>query len=306
MTMYLQQGNRAIARVALVTGIVWAIAWPCSVASEVAQGATVTLPNGNQLYSFIVTPEAGEVIRDFHLVSDAKNVKLPSGTELGGPEGWNQGTATSGQGQPAAAHWTAPSGVSLSAPTEAGAPVPTATFTVEIPKPKGSQSWYIVEWVTTKDGQPKVTTGGTVSKGKKGPTTGQGDGLPLVRVSIAGPTTIATASTGLYVIEDHLDPADSTTMTIRVARSLLMEDETRVDPSNPIPQDWGIALTTNSRTGTTLIDSGTISATYFGDVRNHLLIDVPNRPDLVGQTFYVQVDFGNGDGTDVLPVTIGY
>lgn len=121
---------------------------------------------------------------------------------------------------------------------------------------------------------------------------------------MTGPSTIAVGTVGAYAVEDHLVPGETTTMTIHVARSLLADDRRRVNVADPIPADWGVELSTNSRTGTTIVNSGTIAATYHGDARNLLLIDVPNRWELSGETFYVQVDFSNGEGTDPIPVMI--
>lgn len=106
-----------------------------AMASDIKQGQTVTSADGKSyILSFIVTPEAGETLKDFHLVSDKLKVKLPPSFHTTQPAKWNDGTMSSGSNQPAGLHWTAQSNGELVGPSDDSPGSGPQTFTVIVKK----------------------------------------------------------------------------------------------------------------------------------------------------------------------------
>ncbi|MBI4881256.1 MAG: hypothetical protein HY812_16595 [Planctomycetes bacterium] len=253
--------------------------------------------NGNPTttVTFTVVPGAGEEIRDFHVVTSATDVKLPSSTDFGQPDGWNEGTKDGGTyGKPAAAHWTAPTNVKL--------PQAGGTFSITVRGAPAGQTWSWFEWTTSSNGEATVPKPGKT--GYVASLSGGRKVVPVKGIALAGPANPMIADTSFYLIDDVLDDGETVTATIYAAMSLDPADPTKVNMDDPIPGAWGIDLSTNSRTGTLHINSGTVSATVYGGLRNFLLVEIPDRPALIGGTFYLQAFFSNGDATPVLEVTI--
>lgn len=275
-------------------------AYASTVAASTSQGGTAEEPT--TVTTITITPGQGEEIRDLHVYPTSPNKKLPPGGSLGLPEGWSSSGSGSSKG-----------GLHMKAAQATSEPLPASpptTITITVSGAPNTQSWSAFRWTTSSDassGEPTPSDPGYVDGGE---TTGSGSGLfpgqiPVAAIRLSGPGTVAIGETGTFLADAAVLEEATLTYTVHATASLDPFDPSRVDESDPIPSSWDVALSTDSRTGTTAVGPGVVSATYHGDVRNHVLLSVPDRADLIGETIYLQVDFSDGESTPPVAVTIG-
>ncbi len=254
-----------------------------SVSSSTTGGMTTT--------TITVTPQGEEKIRDFHIRPSALNTKFPRGATFGS-SGWGAGNDNT--------PWQ--SWGSGSATT--GEINGSATFTITVPATHEHYSTF--KWKTTSNGSSvNVPTGDTgdgpvIHSGTSTPT----QTVPFAVVALVGPSSAPIGSTVTYLADNPIGESETLSYTVHFSRSLEPQDSTRINQANMVPESLRFGLSTNSRTGTTTPGEGIRSATYFGNQRNHVILDVPDDPSLLGQTYYLQVEWS--DGMTSAPVAVTF
>ncbi|MBI4880153.1 MAG: hypothetical protein HY812_10920 [Planctomycetes bacterium] len=253
---------------------------------------TTTNTDGTKTTTITVTPEGKEEIRDFHIRPCGTNTKVPKGDgySFGGTSGWENDDNNAWRS------WG--SGSASSATLGSGG----ATFTITVPANHTAYSTF--KWRTTNNGSktsvPDESSSSVVGHGTSDPNK---PGIPFVAVALLGPSTAQLGSTVTYLADNPIGETETLTYTIYFSRSLDPRDSTRINQADMVPESLGFGLSTNSRTGTTTPGEGIRTATYFGNMRNHVILDVPNESSLVGQTYYLQVEWSDGMSSAPVAVT---
>ncbi|MFH0946005.1 MAG: hypothetical protein V2A76_12465 [Planctomycetota bacterium] len=262
------------------------LAYSSSVSTSVSEGGTPSDPTTT--VTITVTAGSGETIKDFHIFPTPDGSKLDGGSTFDQPDGW--GAPTGSGSKKKGKHWKVNGGGSgFSNPG-------TGEFTITVPGNAASQTWGMFAWVTSDNGSsttPGEGGDGWVDGGTSGPT----ELVPIAMLQIIGPETVAVGETARFRVEAGVAESEILSYTVSAALTLDATSLDRVSSDYPLPQSWGIEISTNSRLGTIAIGEGASQATYFGNRRNHILVDIPDDLSLVGRTIYLQVDFGNGDCT---------
>ncbi len=280
-----------------IASVVWlacaALGAASTVSTSRSSGGTATNPTTT--VTITVTAGANEAIKDFHIYPTPAKSKLDGNATFGQPDGWGAptGTGSNEKGK----HWKVNGGGAGFSNGGSG------QFTITVPGTEQDQRWGNFRWVTSNDGSstaPAENGAGFVAGG----TTGGADQVPVVSISLSGPDTILLGETGQFTAEAGVAKKEVMSYSVTAALSLDPTNAGRVNTADPLPDSWGVEITTNSKVGTNTIGEGVRQATYFGSLRNHVLVDVPDDPALVGRSFWLQVDFGNGDSTAPKRVTI--
>jgi len=288
-----------VASFAFVSAVACSSVSASSLTASSVQGGTAEDPT--TVTTITITPGQGEQIRDVHLYPTSPNKKLPPGGALGLPDGWS----SSGSG-------SSENGLHVKAAQATSSPLPASpatTITITVSGAPNTQSWSNFHWTTSSNassGKPNQGGSGYVDHDvttSDGPN--YGGMIPVAALRLAGPATVAIGETGTFLADAAVLEQATLTYTVYAASSLDPYDSGRVDVADPVPASWDLELSTNSRTGTTAVGTGVVSATYYGDAQNHVLLSIPYRPDLIGETIYLQVDFSDGESTPPVAVTIG-
>jgi len=266
-----------------------------TVTSTTTQGGTEASPT--TIVTITLTPEGEESIKDFHIFPTAPKKKIPGSATYTQPSGWGSptGTGSNDKGK----HWKASA-------TGDAIPSPGRTFKITVPGGIGSQTFSRFSWTTSSDAETATPGEGDTGYVDSGDTTTAtaGGELPVVSLALIGPTTVAIGTSTNFRVSAGLDASQTLGYTLRATRSLESGNLGRVNANDPLPDARGVDLSTNSRTGTTRTGEGARTATLFGDMRNYVIVDVPDDPTLVGEQFYLQVELADGDFTAPIQVTI--
>jgi len=266
-----------------------------TVTSTMTQGGTEANPT--TIVTITVTPEGEESIRDFHIFPTAPKEKLPGSATYDQPVGWGTpaGSGSSEKGK----HWKASS-------TGDAIPSSGRTFKITVPGADTSYSFSRFSWTTSSDAETATPGEGDTGYVDSGDTGGMTPGgwIPVVSLALIGPTTVAIGTSTNFRVSAGLDVSQTLGFTLRATESLESGNLGRVNANDPLPDARGIDLSTNSRTGTTRTGEGARTATLFGDMRNYVIVDVPDDPTLIGEQFYLQVELADGDVTAPIQVTI--
>lgn len=262
-----------------------------SAAASHVTASTTTNQDGTKTTTITVTPEAGESIRDLHVRPTGTGTKVPrgSGTTFGGPSGWSDSDNKAWRS------WG--SGSAASAAIGSGG----ETFTITVPADHDAYSTF--KWKTTNNGSNGSPPPDNSSYVEDHGTSDPNQTIPYVSVGIFGPGTARLGQTVTLLASNPIPESETLTYTVRFSRSLDPQDPSRIDDEDMVPDSMHFGLSTNSRTGTSTPSEGVRSATFFGDMRNHVVLDVPDDIGLLGQTFYLQVDWSDGLTSAPEPIT---
>ena len=235
-----------------------------------ASASTVTsstnTAGGVTTITYTVTAQAGENIRDFHILPPATSSSTIKGTLGGGPAGW----VNSAEGKNA--NWRAGSqGAAVS--TVANPANNPATFTLSFPE--GGYTVGQVRWATTNDNNMAAATGQIDAGPGEGEPTTNGPLSSIVVVT----DDVTYGATNLFVLtatelsQDYElyavgtlsgmpDPGDYASFVSWAA-------------SNPVHSGWGLSFGDMT---------GTLNGSGFTNAPD---VVVPNNPSLANQVFYV-------------------